>query len=632
MLVLGQIEQQLWRWWLYVTQTRSLAVFCGIGFALLAITLLIASRTRWGQAKPLTKCIALSVLAHVWLLMYALGSRAVLPQGEIHGRERSMSVSFEGQFETFTTPSTQSIAESSQTVDLQQPLPWEQPVPLSNLPQPEALANAGIRAAMTVPELLPLPEPTPMPALPPPELMADQSRTEATAHDSNSPNSIGEASSAQQANEPPSFASMSSPQVAAANDSTDSQHSPDTESPQYPQLQNVSAANSPVLPPELQLPENTELPPEYQLRQAPNRLQLSAAFGADADTEASVKLGLNWLVGAQSSDGSWDAKRFGAGQETHALGESRYGTGDKADTGVSGLALLAFLSAGHTHLDGEFKATVQQGLRYLLRAQMPSGDLSGPKQVGNDRGILNARMYCHSIATLALAEAHAMTGDVALRDALLRAAQYSINAQDTRGGGWRYSPHDPGDLSQFGWQAMALRSVDRSSIPVPGDVKQRMRNFLDSCSAGPAGGLATYRPKEGRPSETMTAESLACRLLLDYPTTLPARYEATKMIMDNRPGVGADNVYFWYYATLALFQLQDENWRDWNQAMKQKLLATQAPAYSDNPGSWQPDGMWGGYGGRVYSTAMSCLCLEVYYRYLPMYRGRHQAADFRLQR
>ncbi len=40
-----------------------------------------------------------------------------------------------------------------------------------------------------------------------------------------------------------------------------------------------------------------------------------------------------------------NAKQFGAGTETMALGENRQGTGDRADTGVSGLALLAFLSA-----------------------------------------------------------------------------------------------------------------------------------------------------------------------------------------------------------------------------------------------------------------------------------------------
>ena len=37
-------------------------------------------------------------------------------------------------------------------------------------------------------------------------------------------------------------------------------------------------------------------------------------------------------------------------------------------------------------------------------------------------------------------------------------------------------------------------------------------------------------------------------------------------------------------------------------------------------GSWHPNCRWGGYGGRVYSTAMATLSLEVYFRYLPIYR------------
>jgi hypothetical protein len=389
--------------------------------------------------------------------------------------------------------------------------------------------------------------------------------------------------------------------------------------------QMVASDYSPVLPPDNQS-RTSSLPQEYQLRQAPDRLRLTSAYGADADSEAAVAAGLKWLATAQSADGSWNAKQYGGGFETNALGASRHGTGSRADTGVSGLALLAFLSAGHTHLEGEHHLVVQRGLEYLIRVQMPSGDLSGPKQVGNDLGILNARMYCHGIATLAIAEAYAMTQDQVLRPTLMKAAQYTINAQDVRGGGWRYQPGDPGDLSQFGWQAMALKSVERSGIVVPVEVQRRMRRFLDSCvAAGSRGGLATYRPGEGRPSETMTAEALACRLLLDYPLTLESQAEATRFVMAHRPGIGEVNVYFWYYATLALFQLQDDNWRVWNQAMKQSLLSSQVPNYKDQPGSWDPDNLWGGYGGRVYATAMSCLCLEVYYRYLPMYQRANLA-------
>ncbi len=610
MIHLGQISDQLWRAWLYVTQARSLAVFFGVGFALLAVTLLIASRTRWGQAKPLTKCVALSVLAHVWLLMYALGSRAILPQGDPNGREQSVSVSFEGG----TSLAESAVAEAedqTRSDDSAAPEPWEQSVPFAELPKPSALNDMLATDPLTAPQLLAMPEPTPMPELPPetpaaaPPLQQLAADVDHLSRDSLPPVPVVLPPALSDAGDlsPPSFAEAAPPTATVP----------------------VSSNQSPVMPPEPRFDPSSRLPAEYQLRQAPNRLQLAAAFGADADSEAAVEAGLKWLADSQSPDGSWNAKQFGAGTETYALGEARYGTGEKADTGVSGLALLAFLSAGHTHLEGKHKTTVQLGLQYLLRAQMPSGDLSGPKQVGSERGVLNARMYCHSIATLALAEAHAMTGDVVLRDSLMRAAQYSINSQDTRGGGWRYRPRDPGDLSQFGWQAMALKSVERSGIEVPRDVKTRMLGFLDSCSAGTDGGLATYRPKEGRPSETMTAEGLACRLLLDYPNSLAAQQEALKMIMDRRPGIGEENVYFWYYATLALFQLQDANWREWNMSLKRQLLTGQIPVYQPHAGSWPPDKIWGGYGGRVYSTAMSCLCLEVYYRYLPMYQRANLA-------
>ena len=35
----------------------------------------------------------------------------------------------------------------------------------------------------------------------------------------------------------------------------------------------------------------------------------------------------------------------------------------------------------------------------------------------------------------------------------------------------------------------------------------------------------------------------------------------------------------------------------------------------DAAGSWDPDGPWGMVGGRVYSTALALLTLEVQYRY-----------------
>ncbi len=79
---------------------------------------------------------------------------------------------------------------------------------------------------------------------------------------------------------------------------------------------------------------------------------------------------------------------------------------------------------------------------------MPSGDLSG--QIGHDASVTYAKMYCHGIATLALAEAYAMTHDPLIAGPLRDAVKYTWNAQDARSGGRRYLPGHPGDLSQFG--------------------------------------------------------------------------------------------------------------------------------------------------------------------------------------
>lgn len=586
MLAWIAITDKLWQAWAYLTTGRVLATVVGVGFAVLAIVLFAASRTRWGHSKPLTKCIVLSVLAHVWLLMYALGHRQVLPQGDPLGRQSGLAVSFEPLDDPISLSGSDAIEPTARE--------WESFTPTENLPLPTEFLQDNPLEWEESPELLGEVELTPLPALPTPVDLQDPSQIEVPQPDL--------------ALEP----LESPPELPMTEEQTDQP---------LDSLGSLASIKSPSIKPVFPQPDTREsvAPQEYQLRQDKNRMEIIRAFGADEDTEAAVQAALQWLSKAQSPDGSWNSARYGGGTETRALGEYRYGTGDRADTGITGLALLAFLSAGHTHEEGEFQNVVGKGLGYLLREQMPSGDLSGHKQIGNEHSVVNARMYCHSIALLALAEAHAMTRDPILREALLTSAQYTINAQDPRGGGWRYRPGESGDLSLFGWKAMALRSVQRSGIEVPSIVNQRMLRFIDSCSTG-EGGLARYRPGEGAPSPTMTAEALACRLLLRFPLTLEARQEACELILRNLPGTQPDNVYYWYYATLALFQLQDHSWRTWNQALKTRLLETQQPAYGDEPGSWDPDRMWGGYGGRVYSTAMSCLCLEVYYRYLPMYR------------
>ena len=60
------------------------------------------------------------------------------------------------------------------------------------------------------------------------------------------------------------------------------------------------------------------------------------------------------------------------------------------------------------------------------------------------------------------------------------------------------------------------------------------------------------------------------------------------------------------------------DWEHWNAAMRDHLVATQATSGHEK-GSWHFPDRWGDIGGRLYTTAMCTLTLEVYYRYQPLY-------------
>lgn len=375
------------------------------------------------------------------------------------------------------------------------------------------------------------------------------------------------------------------------------------------------STNTPATTPEVGIAS------KYQLRTAANRVQEALVRGATPESEDAVSAALVWLAKVQEPDGRWDASRQLAGREQAVAGHNRGGAGADADTGITALALLAFLGAGHTQHAGDYKETVAAGLDFLKSQQGADGNLGG--------GARNfAFMYCHGMAALAVSEAYGMTKDPELEPMVRGAIQYSLAAQHPQTGGWRYRPwqhrpSDGGDASQMGWQLMALTSADLAGIKVPQTARDGMISFLKRVAVGTHGGQACYRPGE-QVSHTMTAEALYCRQLLGMARDNPASDEAGQFLLGELPGTGSQNLYYWYYGTLAMYQLGGDHWDRWNQALQKTLVPAQTTVGQD-AGSWSPNTVWGGYGGRIYSTAMSALCLEVYYRYLPVY-GEHVAS------
>jgi hypothetical protein len=186
---------------------------------------------------------------------------------------------------------------------------------------------------------------------------------------------------------------------------------------------------------------------------------------------------------------------------------------------------------------------------------------------------------------------------------------------------WRYVPGAPvGDTSILGWVVMGLKSAKEAGIPIPNEdsVRRGTLAWLDLVASGPAKGLARYQPQDPV-TPTMTAEAWVCRQFLGVGGPGPVSTEAADFLLRNESDRGPTNVYYWYYATLALYQHGGEPWSRWNARIRDRIVGLQRST-GHQTGSWDPDeSLYGARGGRIYCTTLAAMTLEVYYRYLRLY-------------
>ena len=78
---------------------------------------------------------------------------------------------------------------------------------------------------------------------------------------------------------------------------------------------------------------------------------------------------------------------------------------------------------------------------------------------------------------------------------------------------------------------------------------------------------------------------------------------------------GSIDMYYWHFATLALFQGGGKEWKSWSPHLRAALLANQRAGDGCDSGSWDPIGPWGRDGGRVYSTALNALTILTPWRF-----------------
>jgi hypothetical protein len=317
-------------------------------------------------------------------------------------------------------------------------------------------------------------------------------------------------------------------------------------------------------------------------------------------TEEPIRNALDWLARHQKPNGSWTGP---------ALKDER-GQDSSYTVGLTGLALLAYLSEGYgPKSGGDYAREIQRGLDFLMAEARSSGRV-GPEQ-GN-------YMYNHAIGALSLLEASLLTRDPALRHAASSAVSYTIQSQNETGGwGYTYRSSD-NDTSVAGWQIQLLRLAfvggNQGVIPALNQAYARLQEMTDS--EGKVG--YKYRLHFPNGYQGLTAVGMLSHQLATHTPDADLLAKQAGVLLESSPILGlepaffmANDLYFAYFGSLAMHQLGGDAWTKWWSPLRDKLLRTQSP-----DGSWPANfDRWHAYGGQVYSTALSALILETPVRY-----------------
>jgi len=362
--------------------------------------------------------------------------------------------------------------------------------------------------------------------------------------------------------------------------------------------------------------------------------------GGGANTEDAVRAALKWLAHHQGPDGGWGADGF----QNQCTGGRCGGAGDTSyDAGVTALSVLAFLGAGYIPMSKDeypdpvdpgrtlkFGETVKRGLQWLIAHQDPEGCVG-------ERG--TKYMYNHAIAALALSEAYGMMASQTVKEPAQKAIDFLISAQNP-GKGWRYSAKSgDNDTSVSGWAVMALKSAELSELTFPKSAYEGALAWFTEATETNGYYQVGYNARStgkvyvpGKNEQfdhhaSMSAVSIMSRIFIQKNKREPS-LTAVALLTSDLPEWKQNKVdfYYWYYASLALFQYDGPEgpvWLKWNEPMKNAIVPHQkGRADGCRIGSWDPDtDRWGFEGGRVYAAAINCLTLEVYYRYANVFGG-----------
>ncbi len=210
---------------------------------------------------------------------------------------------------------------------------------------------------------------------------------------------------------------------------------------------------------------------------------LVAQAGDDGRKEEKTYPWLNWLAAHQMFDGQWNPATFDREcDESHDCPPAKLEQSRRYIMGVTGMAVLAFLHHGKTHLSDteaslpggqvNYGEVVKKGLFWIREHQTEKGRFLNP---GGARNLLN-----HALGTMAFITAYKMTGANVLKDYSQKAIDYITTIQRDDGT-WPLSlkKDDQSDTVVTRWMYRNIQLADRAGLAVDVERAKPLRARLN---------------------------------------------------------------------------------------------------------------------------------------------------------
>ena len=304
---------------------------------------------------------------------------------------------------------------------------------------------------------------------------------------------------------------------------------------------------------------------------------------------------LKYLAATQKEDGSWQGGTLGSG--------------------ITGIAIMAFMASGEDPDFGPYAKNLRRALRRII--------LDQDAKTGHISGSGHGSMYHHGFATLALSEAYGSVSERLLwqgsevpqenrrsvGQALELAVRCALTAQKKNPwGAWRYSPESSdADTTVSGTVLMGLLGARNAGIEVPDAAVEKALSFFRTNTM--RDGNVSYQPAQSH-GDGITRSAIATLVYAMGKRKDTAEYRAASESIKRRMDQSVTDypLYYRYYMAQALFHSDVDAWKAWNRRTTEKLQKQQ----KDN-------GSFASSHGAAYGTGMAVLTLALNYRLLPVY-------------